>query len=122
MNHAHRLYLEPARTNRHPHGKPRCHNIRYNGEIILREVKQPFLDGCRELQRRGITGVAELWDHTRPYYRLRGDIAKCADLMVTETRSTVFVKYKEPDFTRLHAYAGSRRRGVGAETTVEPAP
>ena len=55
----------------------------YDGERIVKRSTQPFFDGCRVLDRRGLTGPAEMWGK-QDFARMRGDIQEMAKLTVEE--------------------------------------
>ena len=56
----------------------------FEGRLILEASHQPFLDGCRELMRRGIFGPAEMWDEIRPYPRMVGTVEGAAKLTLRD--------------------------------------
>jgi hypothetical protein len=57
-----------------------------NGEGLIGGSDTPFLDSARVLLSRGVTGRLEMWDETRPYPRMVGDIASAARLTVRTDR------------------------------------
>lgn len=90
-----RLYLEgPLRTT----ARGFLYAVRLGspaGRIIIEATGEPFLAGCRWLKANGQTGKAELWDSTRPFPRMTGDIERAARLTVKEgdTVSPKFAKW-----------------------------
>jgi hypothetical protein len=62
-------------------------DVRYNGELVVEGTHQPFLDGCRAIQRLGASGPVELWDHLRIYPRMVGTVDGAAKLTVREPAS-----------------------------------
>jgi len=66
------------------------------GEVLVTGTPQPFLDACRVLQARGLTGPVELWDAVRPYPRMRSTIEEATRWTVEEGRtvSPKLRKYK----------------------------
>lgn len=60
------------------------YRVEYDGEELLSGTAIPFFDGARALATKGLTGEFEMWDHERPYYRMKGVIEKAAKLTVSE--------------------------------------
>ena len=60
------------------------YNAEYDGEVICRSTLTPFLDACRVLQSRGMSGAAEMWDRTRQFPRMRGAIESTSKIVVRE--------------------------------------
>jgi len=83
----HRIVISPARQ---PDGAFRyssrgpLYAARFEGEEILSRSIEPFLDGCRILKARGLSGPVELWDEIRPFPRMRSTIEAAARLTVQE--------------------------------------
>lgn len=78
-----RIYIEPR-----GHGArgPR-YQVRMNkpdGMVIIDSTTEPLFDAARVLMSNGITGRLEMWDGTRPFPRMRGDIVKLAAKTVSE--------------------------------------
>lgn len=82
-----RLYMEgPLRTT----ARGFLYAVRLGsaaGRVIVEATSEPFLAGCRWLKASGQTGKAELWDTSRPFPRMTGDIERAARLTVTETET-----------------------------------
>lgn len=60
------------------------YNVTCRGELIVERTAQPLLDGARALAERGLSGPFEMWDHVRPFPRMRSTIEAAARLRVTE--------------------------------------
>ena len=60
------------------------YRVEHEGEVLLESTAIPFLDGARALAAKGLTGDFEMWDHVRPYARMRGVIEQAAMLTVSE--------------------------------------
>jgi hypothetical protein len=60
------------------------YDAEYDGEVICTSTLTPFLDACRVLQARGLSGPAEMWDAVRPYPRMKSTIEAAAKLTVTD--------------------------------------
>jgi len=75
------------------HGKrgPRyaVHLNSADGPLLLEGTSQPMLDAARCLLAQNITGPIEMWDNTRGFPRLKGDIEKLARLTVSETQAGI---------------------------------
>jgi hypothetical protein len=88
-NPAHRIYIQPSTDNRT--GLPKFGNsgplydASYGGEVIVLSSHQPFLDACRVLLADGMSGPAEMWDHIRPFPRMRSTINAAAKLTVSDS-------------------------------------
>lgn len=88
-NSAHHIYIQPSTDNRT--GLPKFGNsgplydASYSGKVIVRSSHQPFLDACRVLLTDGMSGPAEIWDHVRPFPRMRSTIEAAAKLRVSES-------------------------------------
>jgi hypothetical protein len=82
-----RLYVSPALDRV---GKPRTslrgplYTASFEGEIIASTSAQPLFDACHILHGRGYQGPIEMWDHFRPYPRMRSMIETAAALTVEE--------------------------------------
>ena len=91
-NAIHRIYIQPStdsRTGRTKFGNSgSLYDAIYEGELIVWSSHQPFLDACRVLLARGISGPAEMWDHIRPFPRMRSTIEAAAKLTVSEGKGT----------------------------------
>lgn len=87
MTSPHRIVIAPVLK---VSGAQKCcqagplYSAAFEDELIIVESTEPFLDGCRVLKARGLSGLAEMWDAVRPYPRMTGDIAKAAGLTVEE--------------------------------------
>jgi hypothetical protein len=73
------------------------YDVRYDGVTVLEGTHQPFLDGCRAIQKLGATGPAEMWDTVRPFPRMVGTVEGAAKLTVREPASggIRFTKWSE---------------------------
>lgn len=80
----HKIYLTNMRYGR----RGILYDAEYNDEVIVNGSEMPFLDACRVLQDRGVSGEAELWDRVRPHPRMRGTIRSAASLTVSESGGT----------------------------------
>lgn len=97
----HKIVIDPVY---HPDGRRHCtergplFDAYYGEEFLVRSV-QPFFDGARELQKRGLRGPMEMWDRERPFPRMEGLVEKAALLTVTEPRKgTLRIRaYKDDD-------------------------
>jgi hypothetical protein len=61
------------------------YDAEYGGEVICSSSLTPFLDGCRVLRARGLSGPVEMWDAVRPYPRMKSTIEAAAKLTVRDT-------------------------------------
>ena len=52
--------------------------------VIVNATTEPLYAAARVLQSKGVTGRLQLWDATRPYCRLQGDIEHLAGMTVSE--------------------------------------
>jgi hypothetical protein len=77
----HRVFISPVAG--HCQRGPQ-YSVSFEGQQIVATSVTPFLDAARALKARGLTGRLEMWDHERPYPRMRGDIEKAAGLRVKE--------------------------------------
>lgn len=70
-----------------------------DGMVIVDSTTQPLLDTARALLAKGVKGELQLWDATRPYCRMKGDIERLAGLMVLDgaDRSPSFGKWRPRD-------------------------
>lgn len=74
------------------------YDVEYNGELLCSSTAIPFLDGCRELLARDLSGPVEMWDAVRPYPRMRSTVEAAAKLTVKETGyGPRFAKWKPYD-------------------------
>ena len=60
------------------------YEVSYNGQVIVASTSMPLLDGARALQNMGLSGPLEMWDHQRPYPRMRSTIEVAAKFTVRE--------------------------------------
>ena len=60
------------------------YRVELDGEVLIEGTHIPFYDGARALAVKGLTGNFEMWDHVRPYARMRGVIEQTAKLTVWE--------------------------------------
>lgn len=82
-------------------GKSNYYAATFNDETLIERSKMPFYDGARALLAKGLTGPFEMWDHARPYARMRGIIKKAALKEIREDREKgpLVVSYRpNPDF------------------------
>jgi len=71
------------------------YDAEYGGEVICSSSLTPFLDRCRVLQARGLSGPVEMWDMVRPYPRMRSTVEAAAKLTVTDAGyGPVFRKWR----------------------------
>jgi hypothetical protein len=77
------LACKPDGTPRYSQRGP-LYNACFEGEPILSGSSEPFLEACRILKARGLSGPVELWDETRPFPRMRSTIEAAAWLTVEE--------------------------------------
>jgi len=89
----HKIYLTNLRYGK----RGVIYDAEYEGEVIATGTRMPFLDGCRALQERGLSGEAELWDRVRSFPRMRGSIKGAAKLTVEERSGA-------PVFRKWHPY------------------
>ncbi len=69
---------------------------RPDGMVIIESTTEPLFDAARALLSKGITGKLEMWDSTRAFPRMRGDIERLATLTVSETQNGIALrKYAE---------------------------
>lgn len=84
----HRIYIQPAtdtRTGLPKFGNSgRLYDAIYGGELVVWSSHQPFLDACRVLLADGVSGAAEMWDHIRPFPRMRSTIEAAEKLTVSD--------------------------------------
>ncbi|QIG48807.1 hypothetical protein G5V57_14365 [Nordella sp. HKS 07] len=67
-----------------------------DGMIIVESTREPLFAAARVLLARGITGKLELWDFTRSFCRMQGDIERLARLTVAEDKNGIGLrKYVE---------------------------
>jgi hypothetical protein len=112
-NSAHRIYIQPStdsRTGLSKFGKSGpLYDASYCGELIVWSSHQPFLDTCRVLLAHGMSGPAEMWDHIRPFPRMRSTIEAAAKLTVSEGKGTPrFCPYR-------NCLTALGRRGTGGD-------
>lgn len=97
-----RVYIEPSinpETGRQRlSSQGPLYDATFTGGVVLGS-HQPFLDACRVLAGLGQTGPAEMWDHQRPYPRLKGLIEVAAGQTVTEGE-------RPPRFRKWEPYRG----------------
>ena len=87
------------------------YDAEYDGEVICISTLTPFLDACRVLQARGLSGPAEMWDMVRPYPRMKSTIEAAAKLTVTDMGyGPTFKKWRS-----RHAQEGQGGNLEGAE-------
>jgi hypothetical protein len=74
------------------------YDVEFEGELVVRDSKDPECALARVLQSRGITGKVTLVDANGP--RIAINIERCARLTVRETRSQGlrFVKWRPNPF------------------------
>jgi hypothetical protein len=74
------------------------YDIEFEGELVVRDSKDPECELARALRARGVTGTVTLVDANGP--RITINIEKCAKLTVRETRShgPRFVKWRPNPF------------------------
>ncbi|MFZ5674407.1 MAG: hypothetical protein ACOZAM_15735 [Pseudomonadota bacterium] len=64
--------------------------------VIIDATTEPLFAAARLLHSQGVSGKLQLWDKTRPYPRLQGDIERLAGLTVAEDRHGISArKYVE---------------------------
>ena len=63
------------------------YDIEFDGELVVRDSKDPECELARALLARGITGCVRLIDANTGKPRITINIEKCAKLTVRETRS-----------------------------------
>jgi len=63
------------------------YDARYKGELVVEGTHQPFLDGCRAIEKLGASGPAEMRDAVRPFPRMVGTVEGAAKLAVREPAS-----------------------------------
>jgi hypothetical protein len=112
-NTSHRIYIQPSTDSRTGLAKfgnsGPLYDASYCGEMIVCSSHQPFLDACRVLLADGMSGPAEMWDHIRPYPRIRSTIEAAAKLTVSESEGRLrFRPYKNALTARV-------RRGTGGD-------
>jgi len=69
--------------------------VTVNEEVIIQRSAQPFLDAARVLLARGYSGVFQLWDSTRAYPRMQGEIELAAALAVDEAGTPRFRNHRQ---------------------------
>jgi hypothetical protein len=88
-NSAHRIYIRSSTDNRTGLKKfgnsGPLYDAFFEGELIVWSSHQPFLDACRVLLADGMSGPAEMWDHIRPFPRMRSTIDVAAKLTVSDS-------------------------------------
>lgn len=77
---AHKIHISLVRTGK----RGLLYDCEYAGEKICQSTTTPFLDACRVLKHRGMSGPVEMWDGVRPYPRMRGSIEVAAGLSVSD--------------------------------------
>lgn len=71
------------------------YDAEFDGEVICESTMTPFLDACRVLLSRGLTGSVEMWDYDRPFPRMRSTVEAAAQLAVIDRGSgPVFCKWR----------------------------
>ena len=77
---AHKIYVKEIKAGK----RGMLYNAEYGGEVICKSTLAPFLDACRVLKSRGLTGAAEMWDRTHQYPRMYSTIESASNLVVRE--------------------------------------
>lgn len=57
---------------------------RPDGMVIVNATTEPLFAAARVLLSKGVTGKLQLWDRSRPYCRMQGDIERLAGMTVSE--------------------------------------
>lgn len=71
------------------------YDAEFDGEVICQSSMTPFLDACRVLFSRGLTGMVEMWGYDSPHPRMRSTIESAAQLAVIDRGAgPVFVKWR----------------------------
>jgi len=71
------------------------YDAEFDGEVVCQSTMTPFLDACRVLLSRGLTGDIEMWDHERPFPRMRATVEGAAQLAIIDRGSgPVFCKWR----------------------------
>ncbi len=63
-----------------------------NGMVIIDATTEPLFAAARLLLAKGIAGRLQIWDNTRPYCRLQGDIERLAGLTVAEDQKGISLR------------------------------
>lgn len=79
----HKIYIFAVKAGK----RGLLYDAEFEGERICQSTLTPFLDGCRVLKGRGLTGPVEMWDPVRPYPRMKGTIEMAAGLTVLDNSS-----------------------------------
>lgn len=54
------------------------------GMVLIQTTTEPLFAAARLLHSQGVSGQLQLWDSTRPFPRLQGDIERLSGLTVAE--------------------------------------
>lgn len=76
----HKIYINVTKAGK----RGLLYDVDFEGQKICQSTTIPFLDGCRVLRDRGLSGPVEMWDAVRPYPRMRGIVEKTAGLTVAD--------------------------------------
>lgn len=71
-------------TQTHYGSRGPMYRVEHDGQLLTEGTPIPFYDGARALAGKGLTGEFEMWDHVRPYPRMKGVIEQAAMLTVSE--------------------------------------
>lgn len=75
------------------------YRVEHDDGVLVEGTPVPFCDGARALAAKGLIGHFEMWDHVRPYPRMRGVIERAAMLTVSEgERRPSIVKWTPRDY------------------------
>jgi hypothetical protein len=78
------------------------YRVEHDGEVLVTGTAIPLFDGARALVTKGMTGEFEMWDHERPYPRMKSVIERAAKLTISEgERRPTFVKWTPRDYNAV---------------------
>jgi hypothetical protein len=110
----HRILIEPTGRGR----KGDLYRVKLGEETLLTNAREPLLEACRILARRGLTGRLEMWRSDKSHPDMVADIAKAQHFTVLETpdEGPKFIDLKRPGADR--PWNAVSRRDVFAMTAV----
>jgi len=78
------------------------YRVEHEGEVLVKGAPVPLFDGARALAAKGITGNFEMWDHERPYPRMKSVVEEAAKLTISEgERRPTVVKWTPRDYNAV---------------------
>ena len=95
------------------------YEVLYDGNVIVSSTTIPLFDGARALDKMGVSGPLEMWDHERPYARMKSTVETAAKLTITEGENVPRIrKYHPRPYDANSAGAGEAQDGVCDEIAI----